>query len=168
MKVAEFGTYLEGVKTTPKGYVACCPAHNDPHPSLVVTETDDRILIHCRAGCGTGDILAAMGLDYPDLFLDHGKSKGTTHRNGPRQPERLPRWYWDWRSQCGELERAIEAKREHHEAILVATQGMDISEESFLRGFKRNAGGKHARLQILLRRRNFRNKGQFACRLGQD
>jgi len=127
VKIAEFLTYLEGVKVTPTGYVGCCPAHDDRHQSLPVKETDDRLLIHCRAGCRTCDVLAALGLGFSDLFLNNGQPKGTTHRNGPSQPEPVPRWYWNWRSQCAELERAIEAKRERHEAILGATQGMDIN-----------------------------------------
>ncbi len=36
-------------------------------------------------------------------------------------------WYWDWRSQCAELERAIQAKREWAEGILAATRGFDIN-----------------------------------------
>ena len=126
MKVVEFVTYLEGVKTTRKGYVACCPAHNDRHPSLAVAEKDDRLLLHCWAGCRTSDVLAAVGLGFTDLFLNIGQPKGTKHRTGPRQPERVPSFYWDWRRQCGALEQAIEAKRERHEAILAAAQGIDI------------------------------------------
>ncbi len=128
MKLAEFLPYLQGVKATPKGNVACCPAHDDRHPSLVVKETDDRLLIHCWAGCRTTDVLAAMGLDFPDLFHNHGKIKKTTlGRTGPRQPERVPSFYWDWRSQCAELERAIQGKRMHAQAMLTATHGLDIN-----------------------------------------
>jgi hypothetical protein len=48
---------------------ACCPAHADTNPSLRVTEThDDRILLHCWAGCGARDILDALGLDWDILF----------------------------------------------------------------------------------------------------
>ena len=75
MKIGEFVTHLEGVKTTPKGYVACCPAHDDRHPSLVVTETTDKLLIHCWAGCRSCDVLAAMGLDYPTFSLITAKQK---------------------------------------------------------------------------------------------
>ena len=115
MKATEFETYLEGVKATSTGYVACCPAHDDRHPSLVLAEADDRILIHCRAGCRTSVVLSAMGLAYSDLFYENGTTNRTTSRHGLRQPERVPHWYWDWRSQCAELEREIETKREHAE-----------------------------------------------------
>ena len=126
--IADFLSRLANVKTIKCGqHLACCPAHNDQHPSLLVTEADDRVLIHCRAGCPTSDVLGVMGLDFSDLFLDLGKTKGTTPRIGPRQPERVPSWYWDWRSQCGELERAIQEKREHAEAMIAVTQGLDVN-----------------------------------------
>ncbi len=126
MKLAEFLPYLQGVETTPKGNVACCPAHDDRHPSLVVKETDDRLLIHCWAGCRTTDVLAAMGLDYPDLFLESRTTKRTRRVPGKRQPEPILHDDWDWRKTCAELERTIQAKREHHEAILAATHGLNI------------------------------------------
>jgi len=48
---------------------ARCPAHDDKSPSLTITElTDGRVLIHCHAGCGSNDVLDAMGLDYEALF----------------------------------------------------------------------------------------------------
>jgi len=127
VKIAEFLSCLEGVNATPKGYVACCPAHDDARPSLSIREADDRLLVHCWAGCRTIDVLVAVGLVFPDLFLDSVGRKERHHRNGPRQPERLPRWYWDWRSQCAELERCIQVKREHAEAMLSATHGLDVN-----------------------------------------
>ena len=45
-------------------FIALCPAHLDAHPSLAITGAGDRVLLHCWAGCATGDVLAAMGLDY--------------------------------------------------------------------------------------------------------
>jgi hypothetical protein len=71
--------------------------------------------------------LEAIGLDYPDLFFDQGKAKEAPYRTGRRQPERLPSFHWDWRSQCAELERLIQAKREHAEAMLLATHRLDVN-----------------------------------------
>lgn len=49
--------------------LACCPAHDDHHPSLDVRElADGRVLVVCRAGCGWLDILQAVGLEKADLF----------------------------------------------------------------------------------------------------
>ena len=36
---------LKGVKQVSGGYVACCPAHDDKHPSLSVTEKDGKVLL---------------------------------------------------------------------------------------------------------------------------
>ena len=34
-----------------KGFKACCPAHDDTNPSLVITPTDDgKVLLKCWAG----------------------------------------------------------------------------------------------------------------------
>jgi len=52
-------------------WMACCPAHDDKTPSLAVQELrDGRILVHCYAGCGASDVMAAMGLSLRDLFPD--------------------------------------------------------------------------------------------------
>ena len=93
---SDFSSRLANVKTIKCGqHLACCPAHDDQHPSLLVTEADDRVLIHCRAGCPTSDVLAAMGLDYSSLFLDSAEAKRTHNRKGPRQPEQVPHWDWN-------------------------------------------------------------------------
>lgn len=52
------------------GYLARCPAHDDHDPSLKVTESDGKILLHCHANCTTESITAALGLTLADLFTD--------------------------------------------------------------------------------------------------
>ena len=60
---------LDKVKRQGKGYIACCPAHEDRNPSLSMVEAEDgRILIKCFAGCSTLSILGVMGLTMSDLF----------------------------------------------------------------------------------------------------
>ena len=50
-------------------YTACCPVHDDKHPSLSIYFADDgKVLLHCFAGCRTADILDTVGLTYTDLF----------------------------------------------------------------------------------------------------
>ena len=50
-------------------WMACCPAHNDKNPSLSIKETKDGdVLLHCFAGCGVDDVVAALGLEMSDLF----------------------------------------------------------------------------------------------------
>ncbi len=46
---------------------ARCPAHDDKQASLTITETEDKILMHCFTGCKTEDILKAVGLEIKDL-----------------------------------------------------------------------------------------------------
>jgi DNA primase len=55
---------------------AVCPAHEDRSPSLSIAQTDDgTILLHCFAGCGAGDVMAAIGLSLSDLFPDKDGKK---------------------------------------------------------------------------------------------
>ncbi len=47
---------------------ATCPSHLDHDPSLVVTASGDRVLVHCRAGCTAGDVVHALGLPLSALW----------------------------------------------------------------------------------------------------
>lgn len=68
--VQTFLDRLDGVEQTSKHeYMALCPAHPDEKPSLSITVTDDRLLIHCHAGCTYEQVVAAMGLSSRDLFF---------------------------------------------------------------------------------------------------
>ena len=69
--------------------MACCPAHDDRNPSLSIREAEDRVLIHCFAGCPPADVLAAIGLELADLYerpLDH---HARPLRPKPRRPDPL-------------------------------------------------------------------------------
>jgi hypothetical protein len=60
---------LEGVKRTGNGtWLAKCPAHPDKSPSLSLRDADDKVLIHCHAGCSVHEVAAAIGLELSDLF----------------------------------------------------------------------------------------------------
>lgn len=70
MSVENLLQKLGKVKKTGNGkFQACCPAHDDKGPSLAIRELDDgRILIHCFAGCGAGEVLNAVGMEFADLY----------------------------------------------------------------------------------------------------
>jgi len=51
-------TRLDGVKSTGQDrWIAKCPSHEDKSPSLTIREVDDRLLIHCFAGCEPYEIV---------------------------------------------------------------------------------------------------------------
>lgn len=53
----------------PERIRACCSAHDDKTPSLdITTGSDGRILLICRAGCDTRDVLEAAGLTWADVM----------------------------------------------------------------------------------------------------
>jgi putative DNA primase/helicase len=88
--------------------MARCPAHTDKTPSLSIGETDNgAVLLHCHAGCDTGDVLSAIGLSLRDLF-----EKPLHHH--------LPPTRQDWH-----LQDAIGAIA--YEARIVATAASDIA-----------------------------------------
>lgn len=69
MNFDDFLSRLDGVKRTGKdSAIARCPAHSDKSPSLTIKDIDDRLLIHCFAGCSTHDVVSSLGLELSDLF----------------------------------------------------------------------------------------------------
>jgi len=52
---------------------ARCPHHDDKNPSLNVTVTGDKILVHCFAGCDPKDVLKDLNLGFSDLDLSRGQ-----------------------------------------------------------------------------------------------
>lgn len=47
-------------KPAGKGWIACCPAHDDSSPSFSIGEIDGRVLVKCHTGCRQDDVLAAL------------------------------------------------------------------------------------------------------------
>lgn len=53
----------------PNRWQGLCPAHEDRSPSLSIRLTPEgTVLLYCFAGCSTESILAALGLEWQDLF----------------------------------------------------------------------------------------------------
>lgn len=101
---------LDRVKETGPGrWIACCPAHDDRHPSLSVRETGDgTLLVKCWSGCGAADVVASVGLTLADLF---------TNKPENRLPLR-PRERWV----PGDVWRCVA-----HEALLVSIAAADVA-----------------------------------------
>ena len=60
---------LERVRQNgPDKWMASCPAHEDRGPSLSIRLAEDRILLHCFAGCDINAVCSSMGLLVSDLM----------------------------------------------------------------------------------------------------
>ena len=67
MQFQEVLDKFQSVSPEADGFVAVCPSHNDSKPSLRITVANSRVLLKCRAGCQTSDVIAAVGLSFSDL-----------------------------------------------------------------------------------------------------
>ncbi len=86
---------LDAVKPRGKGYIARCPAHNDGRPSLKVdVAEDERVLLHCYAGCSAQSVVESMGLALSDLFVPNVQS-------GPRLVTDIGRVTYDYQNADG-------------------------------------------------------------------
>jgi Protein of unknown function (DUF3631) len=73
---------LKGVKKSPNGWEAQCPAHEDKHSSLSVAHRDGRWLLNCHAGCSVDAIVSAVGLKISDLFDSDARKPKTNGKSG--------------------------------------------------------------------------------------
>lgn len=58
---------LDNVKKYQGSFRARCPAH-EGREALKITLKGERILIHCFAGCGGAEVMAALGMSLSDLY----------------------------------------------------------------------------------------------------
>ena len=101
---------LDGVRQVGKErWTARCPSHDDRTPSLAIKHTEDRLLIHCHAGCDPLSVVQAVGLSLADLFADNLDQSSKPLR---RHSKRI-----DYR-------KAFELTR--HEALVIALAGIDL------------------------------------------
>ena len=49
-------------------YICKCPSHDDRSASLTIKLIEDKVLVHCFAGCIADDIVSSVGLTINDLF----------------------------------------------------------------------------------------------------
>ena len=83
-------TYFQNVrKIGPSKHKVRCPVpghgqgRGDKHPSLEISELNDKWLISCRTGCSPDDIVAAAGLELQDLFKDNGNGASSKTSTRP-------------------------------------------------------------------------------------
>ena len=77
MKLHEILDRINGVKKTGENqYIACCPAHRDDKPSLSISGSNGKILLHCQAGCDTQRIVEAIGIQMKDLYIQERSGGG--------------------------------------------------------------------------------------------
>ena len=64
---------LPAAKRSGSGWSAKCPAHDDQHPSLTISEGDNGgVVLFCHAGCTVEAIVEALGLRLADLMPQGG------------------------------------------------------------------------------------------------
>lgn len=81
MQIDKVLSRLEAVKNVGNGkWIAKCPAHPDKRPSLSIKLTQDRILLHCFAGCSIEKILNALGMHEKELFMTQKNSAAPGRR----------------------------------------------------------------------------------------
>jgi AAA domain len=70
-----------GARKSGREFVARCPCHKDDKPSLSLGRGDKGLLVLCRGGCATDDVLRHFGLMARDLFY---ADQPNGHANGDR------------------------------------------------------------------------------------
>lgn len=73
---------------TPNEWTACCPAHEDKHPSLGVRverePEGEKILVNCLAGCSFFDIVESVGMTVSEFFPERRKPDTLHKRMQPK------------------------------------------------------------------------------------
>jgi hypothetical protein len=80
------------------GFTARCPVHGDRQNSLSIDERDNRLLLHCFAGCENPAIASAIDVAMSDLFTD---TPPVTRGIIPARPTKIADF--EIRNRAGEL-----------------------------------------------------------------
>lgn len=81
---------LERVQRSGQGWRADCPNGHKSRGTLSVAQGDDgRVLLHCFAGCGTADVLGALGLALADVMPERLRDDSPEGRRTARERFRL-------------------------------------------------------------------------------
>lgn len=97
---------LRKVRRVTNGWTACCPAHDDEHPSLSITETPERDLFKCHAGCTFEQIRCAIESSLPiadglRANVHAGLTVEQQSRIGPRRRRTVAEY--DYKDENGRL-----------------------------------------------------------------
>ncbi len=112
MTARELLTRLEGVRPRGAGkWSACCPAHDDTHPSLAIAEGERGVLVKCWGGCPLPAITAALGLAIKDLFFETPTGPGQRATSRPARHTRMPLAF---QFELAALDRRLRAARVFH------------------------------------------------------
>jgi 5S rRNA maturation endonuclease (ribonuclease M5) len=68
-RAATIATKCQQARRIGDRWQCLCPSHDDSTASLSIRASEDRVLMHCHAGCDTKNILAILGLNERDLFV---------------------------------------------------------------------------------------------------
>ena len=110
MNVEDLLSRLEGVRRSGGGWRARCPAHGSRGPTLSIAEGDRGVLLHCFAGCEVADVLAEIGLAWPDVFEGGGNGQPVASSR-VRGRELTPA---EWEATWARLGRESEARLDAH------------------------------------------------------
>src|SRR5687768_14161311 len=82
---------FDRVRPSGKGWSARCPSHKDRKNSLSINVgSDDRILLHCHAGCDPGMVLYHKGLTFRDLAPPRAETVPQNGASSTHDPEPVP------------------------------------------------------------------------------
>lgn len=93
--------HLENPRAQSDGWLASCPCTyhggtgEDRHPSLRLTIGEEgRLLLHCRSGCRTEDILDSIGLNFAALYPSPGEEAQEALTHEPYVPSADEKDLW--------------------------------------------------------------------------
>lgn len=78
-------------RATGNGYLAQCPTHGDANPSLSIGNGNGKVVLSCKAGCPTDQVLADLSLTWADLWDDPGEHAAAAGVGRPRAARPTPR-----------------------------------------------------------------------------
>ena len=89
MKLSEVLDKVEEIKQVGSGWSGRCPAHDDKTASLSISVGENnRLLLHCHAGCSFFEVTAALQVEPADLAVIEVDEVGVTTVSaaGPQPP----------------------------------------------------------------------------------